>query len=94
MTEEECKKKLCPILPMVDTQIIEHDVISVGDNISFVKKVHQNCIGSACMMYRHEKTAREATGKHVVVDDGRGIKKVVGEMVDVVHGYCGLAGTP
>jgi len=99
MTESEAKTKWCPAIGLMAA------VFSVKQTPPSTPK---NCIGSACMMWRHETES-----KYVDLADGGWLKNVE-KLIDsgyttisfdrsdpnavgiknTAHGCCGLAGKP
>ena len=88
MTEEEAKTKWCPM--MKNHYVIRPDFQddAIAEQIAGSTK----CIGTACMMWRHERTEQVLTGKVLAVEAPPGYFHEQAEQITVAHGYCGLAG--
>ncbi len=82
MTEEEAKKKWCPMarVHIVENEDYYHNRTATGPAVN-KGTAKANCIASACMMWRWE--GREAPAGSVFENEK-----------STVYGYCGLAGKP
>lgn len=78
MTEDEAKKKWCP---MVRDVRASNGAMEIGSGF---------CKASECMMWR-DNLDRVLTGRDIIVTDGNK-RNIVKETVP--SGYCGLAGKP
>jgi hypothetical protein len=76
MNEEQAKTKWCPMIRATPSFVFEDEkCVEVFGTHS---GTHVNCIGSACMMWRHDRSRTVRAHKKIIVE----------------HGYCGLAGKP
>lgn len=96
MTEEEAKKRWCPMVRTVDNNGAVTNKTASGN----IYKIDQ-CIASECMMWRWEHVQKKKACAHIkMYDSGPNHKHViydVGECPDCHApsiGYCGLGGRP